>query len=79
MRVIERYEPTFWVIENPQSSRIWRYYKQIHNFKGYENVAHYHAYADDFPKKPTTFYSNAYFKLKQSHELATVSINAQKK
>ena len=49
------YQPDFWVIENPQSSRIWRYYQQIQDFDGYENVAHYHVYDDHFPKKPTTF------------------------
>ena len=64
IRIIERYDPKIWIIENPQSSRIWRYYKQIHSFDGVHNIAHYHAYDDEFPKKPTTFLSNIFLALK---------------
>ena len=74
-RIIERYEPEIWVIENPQSSRIWRYYKQIQNFYGIENVAHYNAYDKEFPKKPTTFYSNIHLPLKTTREKANVVIS----
>jgi len=77
-RIIERYKPQIWMIENPQSSRIWRYYRQIQNFQGIENVAHYHAYDDNFPKKPTIFYSNVTLDLKTSNKRAKVVISAQK-
>lgn len=77
IRIIEYYQPNVWVIENPQSSKIWNYYKQIHNFKGVENVAHYNAYDKDFPKKPTTFYSNMFLNLKTTRELSKVSMHAR--
>jgi len=78
IRIIERYQPQIWVIENPQSSRLWRYYKQIQNFYAIENVAHYNAYDKDFPKKPTTFYSNIYLPLKTTTEKASVVISSKK-
>ena len=67
IRIIERYEPTIWVIENPQSSMIWRYLEQIQDFHGIKNLAYYNAYDDNFTKKPTVFYSNANFSLKKDH------------
>lgn len=74
-RIIEKYNPMIWVIENPQSSRIWKYYRQIQSFSGYENVAHYNAYDKEFPKKPTTFYSNIVLPLKRTKEMAKVVIS----
>jgi len=78
IRIIERYQPKVWVIENPQSSRLWRYYKQIQGFQGIENIAHYNAYNKHFPKKPTTFYSNHSFALKTTKEKASVVISKTK-
>lgn len=76
IRIIERYEPAIWIIENPQSSRLWDYYEHIHSFKGIKNLAHYHAYDDDFSKKPTIFLSNILIPLKTDHhKLAKVTIN----
>ena len=77
IRIIEHYDPDVWVIENPQTSKIWDYYKQIHNFRGIKNVAHYNAYEKDFPKKPTTFYSNMFLDLKTTRELSKFSMNAR--
>jgi len=77
IRIIERYEPTIWVIENPQSSRLWKYYKHIHNFKGIKNLAHYHAYDENFPKKPTVFCSNIRLPLKTKTEPASVVISTK--
>ena len=68
IRIIERYEPEIWVIENPQSSKLWKYYKQIHSFDGIHNVAHYHYYDEEFPKKPTTFLSNVFLNLKTAQK-----------
>jgi site-specific DNA-cytosine methylase len=65
MRIIERYKPEIWVIENPQTSMIWRYYKQVQGFNGFENIAHYAAYDENFSKKPTCFYSNVMFNLRK--------------
>jgi len=74
IRIIERYKPNIWIIENPQSSRLWRYYKQIHNFNGIENVAHYNSYAEQVPKKATTFYSNIELELRTTSEKADITV-----
>lgn len=71
-RIIDRYDPKIWVIENPQSSKIFDYMEKIHGFKGIRNVAHYSAYNENFSKKPTTFYSNEDFILKKTKEKAKV-------
>ena len=74
LRIIERYKPRIWVIENPQTSKIWEYYRQIHGFIGIKNNAHYNYYDEDFLKKPTTFYSNIFLDLKITQEKAKVVI-----
>ena len=78
IRIIERYRPKIWVIENPQTSRIWRYYEQIQDFWGHKNVAHYNAYQKGFPKKPTIFYSNIRIPLQTTNEQADVLIGGRK-
>lgn len=78
MRIIERYKPKIWVIENPLGSRIWKYYEQIQNFHGIRNTAYYNAYDEDFPKKPTMFYSNKFFNLKKTWDIAKVVIGRKK-
>lgn len=78
IRIIKRYSPYIWMIENPQSSRLWRYYKQIQDFKGIHNVVHYHVYNENFAKKPTIFFSNIYLELKTSAESSNVVISCKK-
>lgn len=64
IRIIERYEPKVWVIENPQASRMWKYLNQIQDFYGIKNIAHYSAYDEEkYSKKPTCFYSNKHLDL----------------
>ena len=82
IRIIERYEPKIWVIENPQSSKMWKYFHQIHQFEGYKNVAYYYAYDKNFSRKPTTFYSNVWLNLLKTEEKASIvmsPINKKKK
>lgn len=68
-RIIERYEPKVWVMENPQTSQMWDYLANICDFHGFKNVANYHAYdMENFTKKPTVFYSNIKLNLKTSKE-----------
>lgn len=64
-QIIKRYKPKAWIMENPQSSRIWDYLEIYHNFSGYRNIAHYGAYNASFPKKPTCFLSNYELDLKK--------------
>jgi len=75
LRIIERYKPRIWIIENPQTSKIWDYYKQIHNFVGIRNVAHYNYYDKEGLKKPTIFYSNIFLGLKTRQKKAKVVMN----
>lgn len=65
VRIIQRYQPKYWVIENPYSSHIWFYLEHYHGFKGYLNQAHYGAYSDEFPRKATGFMSNVELSLKK--------------
>lgn len=56
-----------WVIENPQTSKIWEYirdcYFNYHNVM-YLNKAHYNNYNKDYTSKPTIFLSNKKLDLK---------------
>lgn len=46
-----------------------KYYKQIQDFQGIKNIAHYSAYdSERYSKKPTCFYSNLMFNLKTTDE-----------
>ena len=78
LRIIERYAAKVWVIENPQTSKIWDYYEQIHGFVGVRNVAHYNYYDVAFSKKPTTFFSNIYLDLKTTPEAAAFTMGKSK-
>lgn len=57
-KIIEKYRPTVYVIENPLTSRIWSYYEEVVGFYiPFENKTYYGHYG--FPiKKPTKFKSN---------------------
>jgi len=74
LRIIERYNPKIWVIENPQTSKIWEYFQQIHDFVGIKNIAHYNYYDENFPKKPTCFLSNIDLNLKITLDKAKASL-----
>lgn len=64
IKIIERYKPKIFVIENPAYGRIWEYIDKIIGFKiPYENLTFYNNY--DYPiSKPTKFGSNVDLKLK---------------
>lgn len=57
-KIIDRYKPKVYIIENPLSSRIWNYFENILGFKiPYDNKTYYGHY--DYPiKKPTRFKAN---------------------
>ena len=64
IEIIKRYEPKFFIIENPASGRIWKYIEVVIGFKlPYLNITRYNNY--DYPlQKPTKFASNIDLKLK---------------
>ncbi len=65
IQIIKRYEPKYYIIENPASSRIWDYIERVLGFEiPYENLTYYNNY-DNYPiKKPTKFKSNVQLGLK---------------
>lgn len=58
IEIIKRYEPDFFVIENPASGRIWRYIEEVISFElPFKNPTRYNNYG--YPiSKPTKFASN---------------------
>lgn len=58
IEIIKRYEPEFFIIENPASGRIWRYIEEVIGFElPFKNPTRYNNY--DYPiQKPTKFASN---------------------
>ncbi|MGL4950984.1 MAG: DNA cytosine methyltransferase [Mycoplasma sp.] len=77
LRVIHHFQPKVWVIENPQSSKMWEYIEEFSFIKkdeNYYNDAYYNCYNDDFSKKPTRFYSNIEMSLKKFPKKATINM-----
>lgn len=64
IEIIKRYEPSYFIIENPASGRIWKYIEDVMGFKlPYLNMTRYNNY--DYPlQKPTKFASNINLNLK---------------
>ena len=65
IEIIKRYEPSYFIIENPASGRLWKYIEDVMDFKlPYLNITRYNNY--DYPlQKPTKFASNIDLKLKK--------------
>lgn len=58
IEIIKRYNPKYFIIENPASGRLWKYIEDVMDFKlPHLNLARYNNY--DYPlQKPTKFASN---------------------
>lgn len=65
IEIIKRYNPKYYVIENPAHGRLWEYIDKILGFEiPFDNLTYYNNY--DYPiKKPTKFKSNIDLKLKK--------------
>ena len=65
IEIIKRYNPKYFIIENPASGRLWKYIEDVMDFKlPYLNITRYNNY--DYPlQKPTKFASNIDLKLKK--------------
>ncbi|MGT2896273.1 DNA methyltransferase [Streptococcus entericus] len=63
IQIIKRYQPRYWIIENPSSSKIWEYIQNILGFNlPYLNLTRYNNY--DYPlQKPTKFAGNVFLGL----------------
>ncbi len=64
IEIIKHFDPTIWIIENPQTSKIWEFQKYHWDFEGEENLTYYSSYDKSFSPKPTIFKSNYKFILK---------------
>ncbi|VGM96262.1 Uncharacterised protein [uncultured Avibacterium sp.] len=75
IEIIKRYQPKVYVIENPYSSRIWDYIKDVLGFEiPFDNPTYYGNY--HYPvKKPTKFKSNIPLNLKYQNYYAGVRLN----
>lgn len=75
LKIIERYRPKIYIIENPAYGRIWDYIKEVIGFNiPYENLTYYNNY--DYPiKKPTKFGSNIDLKLLKDDIKNTIKFN----
>ncbi|WP_321388975.1 DNA methyltransferase [uncultured Enterococcus sp.] len=64
IQIIKKYNPEFFIIENPATSKIWEYIETIIEFElPYKNLTRYNNY--DYPlQKPTKFSSNIQLSLK---------------
>lgn len=70
LQIIDHFKPKYWVIENPQSSKIWDYMRNMNpTLNGIKNLAHYNNYDSNYTTKPTYFLSNVGMILK--HEKIT--------
>ncbi|ENY69126.1 C-5 cytosine-specific DNA methyltransferase [Metamycoplasma auris 15026] len=65
VHIIETFKPKAYVIENPENSKIWQFFANHWNFKGFRNITYYYNYNLNFSKKPTCFLSNIQLNLKK--------------
>ncbi|KNG79770.1 DNA cytosine methyltransferase [Mycoplasma sp. HU2014] len=64
IKIIETFQPKAWVIENPQSSKIWEYLHLFLNWYHINNLTYYNNYDKEYSLKPTIFKSNVELNLK---------------
>lgn len=64
IQIIKRYNPKYFIIENPANGKMWEYIEDIIGFKiPYKNLTRYNNY--EYPlQKPTKFGSNIFLDLK---------------
>ncbi len=74
LKIIERYQPKVFVIENPAYGRIWEYIANVIGFNiKYENLTYYNNYG--YPiKKATKFGSNIDLKLLNENVKAEIGL-----
>lgn len=67
IEIIRKYNPKYYIIENPAYGRLWEYVSKILGFKiSFDNFTYYNNY--DYPiSKPTKFASNVNLNLKSEN------------
>lgn len=64
IEIIDFFKPKYWVIENPTTSKSWKYQTNHWDFNGFINKTYYSSYDKEFSTKPTIFKSNIKLELK---------------
>jgi len=65
VKIIERFKPGFWFVENPSRSSLFDFLSTKLDFQGFKNLTDYLSYGYDY-HKPTTIYSNVKIPLKKT-------------
>jgi hypothetical protein len=74
-KIIKKFNPEFWFIENGSSSFIFKYLYKYHNLKGNQNKTYYSSYDNiNFGLKPTTIYSNLKLNLRRDFKKSNIHI-----
>lgn len=68
IKIIETFQPKIWIVENPQTSKMWKFQEYHWNFYGEMNLTFYSSYDSSFSLKPTIFKSNKKFNLLQERK-----------
>lgn len=75
LKIIEKYNPKVYVIENPSYGKIWKYIANVIGFQvPYENLTYYNCYGYDV-RKPTKFGSNIDLGLLHDNVKSTVGFH----
>ena len=65
-KIIEKFNPDLWCVENGSTSIIFKYLYNYFNLNGYKNLLYYDNYDSNFSLKPTYIYSNKKLLLKKN-------------
>lgn len=73
-KIIQKFNPKLWCIENGSSSLIFKYLYKYHNLKGNQNKTYYSSYDNiNFGRKPTTIYSNLKMNLRNDFKKSNIA------
>lgn len=78
MEIIKRYQPEHFIIENPMTSKVFDYYEDVCDWHNYKNKVRYNNYDDNFPQKPTIFFSDVELDLDSSIHPSKITIGVDK-
>lgn len=74
IKIIKKYNPKFYIIENPAYGKIWEYMNKILGFKwDFDNLTYYNNYGFSI-KKPTKFASNVDLELNSSNQKGRICL-----
>lgn len=73
-KIIQKFNPELWCVENGSSSLIFKYLYKYHNLKGNKNKTYYSSYDNiNFGRKPTAIYSNLKMNLRTDFKKSDIA------